>query len=132
MHPAVPSVPLWLDEGLAQFVSGEEGEAHRRSYALMVREHTWIPFASMNDAFLDIEDSQDAGLAYHQALVMVEWLVDRRGERGIRDAARWLLQGGDPSRVLAEAAHGEIDGEALLAFVARRVAALRAEGHAPP
>ena len=132
MHPSVPNVPLWLDEGLAQYVSGEEGRAHERSYALMVHEHTWIPFASMNDAFLDIEDSHDAGLAYHQALAMVEWLVDRRGERGIRDAAAWLRSGGDPSRVLAEAAHGELDGETLLAFVARRLATMPNEGQAAP
>lgn len=132
IHPAVPNVPTWLDEGLAQYVSGEEALAHVRSYELMTREHTWIPFASMNDAFLVIDDSTDAGLAYHQALAMVEWLVDRRGERGIRDAARWLIDGGDPSRVLAQAAHGELDGDALLAFVARHVAALHAQGHAPP
>ncbi len=131
IHPAVSSVPTWLDEGLAQYVSGEEGPAHVRSYELMVREHTWIPFASMNDAFLVIDDSSDAGLAYHQALAMVDWLVDRRGERGIRDAAHWLIGGGDPRRVLAEAAHGELDGETLLAFVARHVAALTAQGHAP-
>ena len=78
----------------------------------------------MNDAFLEIDDSQDAGLAYHQALAMVEWLVDRRGERGVRDAVEWLRSGGDPSRVLAEAAHGELDGEALLAFVARHLTSM--------
>jgi hypothetical protein len=132
IHPSVPNVPLWLDEGLAQYVSGEEGPAHVRSYALMVREHTWIPFASMNAAFLDIDDSQDAGLAYHQALAMVEWLVDRRGERGVRDAAAWLSGGGDPTRVLAEAARGELDGETLLAFVARRLAAIQNERQAAP
>jgi len=132
IHPAVPNVPTWLDEGLAQYASGEEGPPHVRSYELMLREHTWIPFASMNDAFLAIDDSTDAGLAYHQALAMVEWLVERRGERGIRDAAAWLVAHGDPSRVLAEAAHGEIDGDQLLAFIQRHLAALRAQGHAPP
>jgi len=98
----------------------------------MVREHTWIAFATMNDAFLVIDDGPEAGLAYDQALAMVEWLVDRRGTRGIRDAAAWLIGGGDPARVLAEAAHAELDGETLLAFVGQRVATLRAQGHAPP
>lgn len=132
VHPVVPNVPTWLDEGLAQYVSGEEGLAHVQSYELMVREHTWIPFASMNDAFLVIDDSADAGLAYHQALAMVEWLVERRGERGIRDAAHWLIDGGDATRVLAEAARAELDGETLLAFVQRHVAAMAAQGHAAP
>ncbi|MFO0685132.1 MAG: hypothetical protein U0234_23940 [Sandaracinus sp.] len=126
IHPAVPNVPTWLDEGLAEYASGEERPSLLRSYELMVREHTWIPFATMNDAFLVIDDGTDAGLAYDQALAMVEWLVDRRGERGIRDAAAWLIGGGDPARVLAEAAHGELDGETLLAFVGRRAAAMRA------
>lgn len=132
IHPAVPNVPTWLDEGLAEYASGEARPSLLRSYELMVREHTWIPFATMNDAFLVIDDGADAGLAYDQALAMVEWLVDRRGERGIRDAAAWLIGGGDPSRVLAEAAHGELDGETLLAFVGRRVAAMRTGGTAPP
>lgn len=132
IHPMVSNVPTWLDEGLAQYAAGDEGPDHLRSYELMLREHTWIPFASMNDAFLVIDDTADAGLAYHQALAMVEWLVDRRGERGIRDAVQWLSAGGDPTRVLSEAAHTDLDGEALLAFVARHVAALRAQGHAAP
>ncbi len=131
IHPAVPNVPTWLDEGLAEYASGEDRPSLLRSYELMVREHTWIPFATMNDAFLVIDDGTDAGLAYDQALAMVEWLVDRRGERGIRDAAAWLIGGGDPSRVLAEAAHGELDGETLLAFVGRRVAAMHAGSPAP-
>jgi hypothetical protein len=122
LHPAVPNVPTWLDEGLAQYASGDEGPAHFQSYALMLRDHTWIPFSSMNDAFLVIDDSADAGLAYHQALAMVEWLVERRGERGIRDAAAYLIGGGDPTRVLAEAAHQELDGETLLDFIRRHVA----------
>jgi hypothetical protein len=62
----------------------------------------------------------------------VEWLVERRGERGIRDAAHWLIEGGDPTRVLPEAARGELDGEALLAFIERHMAALAARGHAAP
>jgi Flp pilus assembly protein TadD len=132
IHPRVPSVPTWLDEGLAEYASGETRPSRIHSYELMVHDHTWIAFATMNDAFLDISDGPEAGLAYDQALAMVEWLVDRRGTRGIRDAAAWLIGGGDPSRVLAEAAHAELDGETLLAFVAQRVATLRAEAHAPP
>ncbi len=118
IHPAVPSVPTWLDEGLAQYFAHEENRAHFQSYALMVREHTWVPFGTMNDAFLVIDDAHDAGLAYHQSLAMVLWLVDRRGERGVRDAMAWLSAGGDPARVLDEAAHGTLAGDGLLTFLA--------------
>lgn len=120
IHPLVPSVPTWLDEGLAQYLAEEENRAHFDSYALMVREHTWVPFGTMNDAFLVIDDARDAGLAYHQALAMVLWLVDRRGERGIADAIAWLTSGGDPARVLDEAGRGALDGEGLLTFLASR------------
>jgi hypothetical protein len=122
MHPLVPHVPTWLDEGLAQYLAEEEGRPHFQSYALMVREHTWVPFGTMNDAFLVIDDAGDAGLAYHQSLAMVLWLVDRRGERGISDAIAWLSSGGDPSRVLDEAARGALDGEGLLVFLAAHLA----------
>ena len=105
-------------------VAREEGPSHARSYALMVRENTWVPFGTMNDAFLVIDDAGDAGLAYHQSLAMVLWLVDRRGERGIRDGVQWLTAGGDPARVLDEAAHGTLDGAGLLAFLAVHVGAM--------
>jgi Flp pilus assembly protein TadD len=122
MHPLVPHVPTWLDEGIAQYVAREEGRAHLDSYALMIREHTWVPFGTMNDAFLVIDDAHDAGLAYHQSLAMVLWLVDRRGERGIADAIGWLSSGGDPTRVLDEAGRGTLDGEGLLTFLGPHVA----------
>lgn len=122
IHPLVPRVPTWLDEGLAQYLAEEESAGHFHSYALMIREHTWVPFGTMNDAFLVIDDARDAGLAYHQSLAMVLWLVDRRGERGVRDAIAWLSSGGDPTRVLDHAARGTLDGEGLLTFLEARTA----------
>lgn len=122
LHAALGRIPTWLDEGLAQYVAGDEGPAHWHSYEVMVREHTWVPFASMNDAFLVIEDASDAGLVYHQSLAMVLWLVEQRGERGIADAVAWLAGGGDPTRVLEEAARRPLDGETLLAFLAAHIA----------
>jgi Flp pilus assembly protein TadD len=123
LHAALTRIPTWLDEGLAQYVAGDEGPSHWHSYEMMVREHTWVPFASMNDAFLVIDDSSDAGLVYHQALAMVLWLVEVRGERGIADAVAWLAGGGEPTRVLDEAARRPLDGETLLAFLATHIAA---------
>jgi hypothetical protein len=72
----------------------------------------------MNGAFLVIDDPRDAGLAYHQALLMVRWLVERRGERGIAEAVRWLAEGGAPERVL-EGVGAPLDGETLIAFAGR-------------
>ena len=110
-------VPLWLDEGVAQLFAGEESEAHRRSWALMVRERTWIPFASLDDSFVVIEDARDAGLAYHQSLAMVLYLSER--PRALRDAFAYLDGGGSRAELLAHAAP-ELDPAALLAFLAAR------------
>lgn len=124
LHRALPNVPVptWLDEGLAQYASGEhEVDAGvRRSFRLMVDERAVIPFASMDGAFLVIDDPTDARLAYHQALAMVLWLVERRGERGVADAIAHLARGGDPTRVLEEAARAPLDAETLRAFLAAR------------
>lgn len=106
--------PTWLDEGLAQYFAPED-PGPERSFALIARERTVVPLPSMDGAFMVIDDPRDAGLAYHQALLMVLWLVDRRGERGIADAVRWLSEGGEASRVL-EGIGAPLDGEALIAF----------------
>jgi tetratricopeptide (TPR) repeat protein len=111
--------PTWFDEGLAQYFAPEE-PGPERSFALIARERTYVPLASMNGAFLVIDDPRDAGLAYHQALLMVRWLVERRGERGIAEAVRWLAEGGPPERLL-EGVGAPLDGEALVAFAARAV-----------
>jgi hypothetical protein len=109
--------PTWLDEGLAQYFAPEE-PGPERSFALIARERTYVPLPSMNGAFLVIDDPRDAGLAYHQALLMVRWLVERRGERGIAEAVRWLAEGGAPERVL-EGVGAPLDGETLIAFAGR-------------
>jgi hypothetical protein len=108
--------PTWLDEGLAQYFAPEH-PGPERSFALIARERTFVPLPSMDGAFMVIDDPRDAGLAYHQALLMVLWLVDRRGERGIAEAVRFLSEGGDPTRVL-EGVGAPLDGEALVAFAA--------------
>jgi hypothetical protein len=109
--------PTWLDEGLAQYFAPED-PGPERSFALIARERTYVPLPSMDGAFLVIDDPRDAGLAYHQALLMVRWLVERRGERGIAEAVRWLAEGGAPERVL-EGIGAPLDGDALVAFAAR-------------
>lgn len=128
LHEAVPGarrdgtplLPTWFDEGLAQYFANEEPLGARRSFALMVREHTYVPLPSMNGQFMVIDDPRDAGLAYHQALAMVLYLIERRGERGIAEAVRYLLDGGDPDALLAGVG-APLDGETLLGFLSARI-----------
>lgn len=124
LHHAVPGsrpsgdpiLPTWLDEGLAQYFAEEEALGAHRSFELMLRERTFVPMASMNGHFVVIDDPRDAGLAYHQALAMVLYLVDRRGERGIAEAVTYLQTGGDPDALMSGIG-APIDGESLLAFL---------------
>lgn len=119
-HGRPAHLPTWFDEGLAQYFADEERLGARRSFELMVREHTYVPLPSMNGQFMVIDDPRDAGLAYHQALAMVLYLIDQRGERGIAAAVQYLREGGDPDALLT-AVGAPLDGEALLAFLERRL-----------
>jgi hypothetical protein len=112
------AAPYWLEEGMAQRFTGEESAAHHRSWAMMVREQTWIPLASIAGAFTEIDDSRDAGLAYHQSLAMVRYLEARHGARAIADAVAAIDRGVHPDELLGVVAP-ELDGRALLAFLAQ-------------
>jgi hypothetical protein len=121
LRAAMPNVhvPTWLNEGIAQYATAER-ESGGRSFRLMVEEHAVIPMESMDGAFMVIDDPTDVRLAYHQALAMVLWLVDRRGERGIAEAIDYLADGGDPTRVLSTVTHTELTAEVLRTFLATR------------
>ncbi len=110
--------PQWLNEGFAQWMEGPPSPGARRAWAHMVRDHYWIPFGSLEGGLLVIDDAGDAGLAYHQSLAMMLYLVDRRGEGGIREAVTQIEARHDEG--LLEALVPGADGEHLLAFLATR------------
>lgn len=123
LHDRPRDVPYWADEGIAQHFAGPSDPSLARSYARMVRDRTYVPFASLDGAFLDIDDPEDARLAYHQSHAMIAWLVARRGPRGIAELVARLDahprgQPRDPAAILSELAGTRFDGDALLAFLA--------------
>ncbi len=63
-----------------------------------------IPFPSLDGSFLDIHDPEDARLAYHQSLAMVNLLAARRGERIFADAVHYMREGGDRSELFTHLA----------------------------
>ncbi|MGD8860133.1 MAG: tetratricopeptide repeat protein [Myxococcales bacterium] len=116
--------PHWFHEGVAQHFAREAHRGHLRSYRVMVDNHTYIPFASLEGSFLVIDRSRDARLAYHQSLAMVELMIDRFGDRALPRAVDFLRQGGDPSQLLQYvAAPRGLDGDDLLSFLRRKLAA---------
>ena len=109
-------LPYWLDEGLAQRFSGEEGADHHRSWALLVRGRMIIPFESVEGPFAEIDDPRDARLAYHQSLAIVRYLEATHGAGAIRDAIARADRGVAPDALLSTVAP-ELDRERFLAFL---------------
>lgn len=125
LHDRPRDVPYWADEGIAQHFAGLDDPSASRDFARLVRDRTYVPLASLDGAFLDIDDPADARLAYHQSLAMIDWLVAQRGERGIAELVARLEttaagSARDPSTILSEVAGRRFDGEVLLAFLATR------------
>jgi len=114
--------PQWFHEGLAQHFAGEDGKGHRRTFAVMLANRTYVPFPSLEGSFLVISQGSDARFAYHQSLAMIELLVDRRGPRAIHAGIDFLRTGGD-AKLLWEHMAGPrgLDGDDLLAYIERRL-----------
>ncbi len=89
-----PGAPVWLHEGLAQRFAEQRSRQCLQSWEFMVRNETWIPFASLEGTFQVISDADDAGMAYHQSLGMVEMLLARGGSPMIREAVDYFRRGG--------------------------------------
>ncbi|MFK7991951.1 MAG: hypothetical protein AB8I08_38395 [Sandaracinaceae bacterium] len=114
-------IPHWLNEGLAQHMEGEVRDSTRASWGRMVERRFWIPFASLEGQLVVIDDAGDARLAYHQSLAMVRWLLDARGARVLRDAAD-RIEARQEQDLMEQLVPGA-DGEAMLAYLARALAA---------
>lgn len=119
LHHAAPRSPVWLHEAVAQHFAGDRGSQHERSYRFMTDNRTFISFASLEGSFSDITDPDDARLAYHQSLAMLELLLEREGPEAIRRAVRHLAQDGEPAGVLSAMSPDPLTGDELLAYVGR-------------
>jgi hypothetical protein len=112
-------VPSWFNEGAAQYFSGERVKDTPRLYQLLLSNHTYIPFSSVQGTFQSFDEDGAASIAYRQSLAMVQMLVSRRGSAAITDGVRHLEVGGDPTLLLKTMAGGVDMNEAdLLRFLA--------------
>lgn len=85
-------VPLWLNEGLAEWLSGRRlSPDERNRLRVAARGGTLIPFDTLVSRMPPHDD--DVALAYLQALGFVEFLVSRSGEGAVTDLCRWLALG---------------------------------------
>lgn len=103
-------IPRWLDEGAAQRFGRDPIDLAR--WELLVREQTWIPFASLDGPFAEFGEDPDVRLAYSQSLAMVMYLERRHGDHAIADAIA-AVDLVPPSQLL-ETIAPELDGPRLL------------------
>ncbi|MFN8576519.1 MAG: peptidase MA family metallohydrolase [Candidatus Sericytochromatia bacterium] len=86
-HSSDISFPRWLNEGIAQYVSGGTSELFSFSYQNSLQSafmsNKVLPFSSLIDNFPNTRDSFT--LAYAQSISMVQFLVDKYGVDKIKD-----------------------------------------------
>jgi hypothetical protein len=117
----VPRAPVWFQEGLAQYFAGEESAAHARTFRAMVKNRTYIPFSSLEGSFMVFREDEDASLAYHESLGVIELIIDRQGINAIADVMRLWRGRGDPERVVTLlGGRLPLSENDLLDFLARR------------
>ena len=120
LTPAVPNAPRWFHEGTAQSFAEEDFEA-RSQWRLMVRNHVWIPFESLDGSF-GVLSGNDAALAYAQSLALVEYLRRRCGSRALGQAIEAFQAGASTNEALAAACHrSEVTGAELINHLAERL-----------
>jgi hypothetical protein len=111
LGPDLDKLPLWLNEGIAQYESGGWDPGARRRAAELVGRGP-IPLASLDAAFAKGGDA--AGDAYLQSMAMVAFLVDQKGRRVLGNLVRALREEPD-----LEAAVQRSAGWALAEWVDR-------------
>jgi hypothetical protein len=121
LSPMAPKAPKWFHEGVAQSFAEETGRESK--WRLMVRNHVWVPFASLDGSFQALDSDSDADLAYAQSYAMVELMRECGGDAALDTALAAFESGADTPTALARACHREeVTGEDLLDFLERRLA----------
>jgi hypothetical protein len=119
LSPVAGRAPKWFHEGVAQ--SFAKQEPRTRTWALMVKNRTWLPFSSLGGSF-QVFDNTDAELAYAQSYAMVELMRELGGDAAISTALAAFQEGADTPVALARACgRNEVTGEDLLDFLERRL-----------
>lgn len=87
-------IPLWLDEGLAQFMEIEKREANRATVKKIVEEGRHIPIPTLTR--MDVRGSDNTALValfYAQASLLVGYLIEDFGADRFTDFCRQLRDG---------------------------------------
>jgi hypothetical protein len=117
LGPLIGGQPKWFHEGVANYLGSRGRLRWLASFDLMLANRTYVPFASLDGSFWDLDADEDAGLVYAESEAMVHLLVERGGEDAIARAVS-MLKAGKSSSDLARAL--ELREDDLLDMLARR------------
>ncbi len=97
--PALPQLPLWLNEGIAEYVAGQRAAQVDPVALRAVGRGSALRLADLDPAFR----RRDAALAYARSASLVNFLVAERGERVIADLLAALRASRDFDSALQQA-----------------------------
>ncbi len=103
-------LPGWVNEGIATWFEGRRvgkrglGPYERRALAASGSRGGWLDLAQLSTPTFGGFGPARAQTAYLQSYALVEHLVERRGERALREFVARLLRSGDAERSLRRAA----------------------------
>lgn len=118
LHAAVGCMPFWLNEGLAEYISGPPP---LRDWIELMRSPGAFDLDSLRNPAL-IERAVDARRVYNVTLAMVLYIVDHGGQPALQQALR-SVQGADIERVveLWDKLHPRVNYAAVLDWLAHQI-----------
>jgi hypothetical protein len=90
LGPALPALPLWVNEGTAEYMAGERAAQADPAALRAIGRGKGMGLDELDDAIAS--RGADAGIAYAQAASLVNFLVDQHGETVIADLLQSLRQ----------------------------------------
>jgi hypothetical protein len=82
-HLSAGKCPGWFDEGIAQWIEGEENPVLNPALRRWLRTNGLIPFSMLGGGFTGLR-SEMVAPAYAQSLFAVRYLIEQKGFDGIQ------------------------------------------------
>ncbi len=104
-------VPLWLDEGVAQYEEPKKRALARRYGSLLLQKQKMLPFVDMGSVHLsEWQEEETVQFFYMQSLSVVEFLLKRHGAISFAGFCRELRDGKSLDEALLVSYPGRIGG----------------------
>lgn len=109
-------LPTWINEGLAQYLAGEDRGHRERDCRRAKASGGLLSYQELSGSFVKIIEAERARLAYAMAFLLVQDLVERRGEYALQTLTSRLARG-EPFDDAFTATYAMTPGKAYTALV---------------